>query len=81
MRLGENPPVIVPQSVDQAIGVPPGVGFVTVTLADPTVVISLDEIVAVSWVAFTNVPRPTWRESIPSRSRNASPFRIRDPRS
>src|SRR5882672_2908569 len=34
---------------------PPGVGFVTVTLADPTVVISLDEIVAVSWVAFTNV--------------------------
>src|ERR1700691_2653878 len=38
-----------------AVVPPPGVGFVTVMLAGPTVVMSLDRIDAVSWVELTKV--------------------------
>ena len=40
---------------DTAFDVPPGAGFVTVTVAVPAVAISAAVIAAVSWVAFTNV--------------------------
>ena len=40
---------------------PPGAGLVTVTFADPTVVMSVDRIAAVSCVALTNV----WSCAVP----------------